>query len=64
MEVRGQEKARMTKRDLEKASGRGDRKDWSKKKMPYISKVERWSAKNFGRNGMNWAISAKESILD
>ena len=56
---------RTTKEDLEEASGRGDREDWFEEGgCPESSKVERLSASNHRRNGVNPAISAKGTILD
>ena len=43
----------MTKGDLEEESGRGDRIDWFQGGCPELRKMERCSAKNCGRNGVN-----------
>ena len=44
-----------TKEGMEEASGREDREDWFEKKECFeLSKVERWSASNYG---VNLAIS-------
>ena len=46
----------MTKEDLEEASGGGDREDWFEEEgHPESNKVERSSAKNRGRNGVNFS---------
>ena len=55
----------MTEEDLEEPSGRGDREDWFEEGgCPELSKGERQSASNCRRNGVNPAISAKETTLD
>ena len=57
------EKARTTE-DLEEARAR-DREDWYEEGgCSESSKVERRSARNCRRNGVNPAISAKETIPD
>ena len=48
-----------TKKDLEEASGEGDREDWFEGGCPELRQVERQSASNCRRNGVNLAISAK-----
>ena len=53
----------MTK-DLEEASGGGNRKDWFQGGCPELSRVERWSASNCRRNVLNLAISTKGTTLD
>ena len=63
LEVSGIEKARKTEEDLEKASG-GDREDLFEGGCPDLSKVERRSASNRRRNGVNPAISAKGTASD
>ena len=53
---------RTTKEDLEEASGRGDREDWFKEGGCLETRqVEGRSASNSRRNGVNPAISAKET---
>ena len=60
-----QEKAMMTKEDLEEASGGGDREDWFKEGgYPESRQVERRSASNCRGNGVNLAISAKGTAPD
>ena len=55
----------MTEEDLEEASGRGDRGDWFEERgRPEMRQVERQSASNCRRNGVNPAISAKGTTLD
>ena len=52
----------MTKEDLEEASEEGDRGDWFKEgRCPELSQVERRSASNCKKNGINSAISAKRT---
>ena len=58
-----QEKARTTEEDLEEASGRGNTEDWFEGGCPKSSKVEKLSASNCGRTGVNPAIS-KGTIPD
>ena len=62
LEVSGKEKARITEEDLEEASG--DREDWFEGGCPEMSKMERQSASNGRRNGVNRAISDKGTRLD
>ena len=50
-------------KDLEEASER-DRKDWFKGGYPESSKVERWSASDYRKNGVNPIISTKVTILN
>ena len=53
-------KATTTEEELEEASERRDREDWFKEGgCPELSKRERWSGNDCGRNGVNPAISAK-----
>ena len=55
----------MTEEDLEEASGRGDKEDWFEEgKCPKMRQVERRSASNCRTNGVNPAISAKETTPD
>ena len=55
----------MTEEDLEEASGGEDRKDWlEEEKCPETRQVERRSARNCKRNGVNPAIFAKGTTLD
>ena len=55
----------MTEEDLGEASGGGDREDWlEEEKCPETRQVERWSARNCRRNGVNPAIFAKGTTLD
>ena len=55
----------VTKENLEEASGRGDREDWFEEGgCPKSRQVERQSASNRKRNGVNLAISAKDTALD
>ena len=54
----------MTKKDLKKASGGGDREHWFKEGCPELRQVERWSASNCKRNGLNQAISATATTPD
>ena len=52
-------------RRLEKARGKGDRKDWFEEELRLESrKMDRWSVNNCGRNEVNPAISAKGTIPD
>ena len=54
----------MTEENLEEAS-RGDREDWFEEGgCPESRKVERWSASNCRRNGVNPAISAQGITSD
>ena len=56
----GKRKQGQPKKDLEEASGGGDREDWFKEEgCPESSKVKRWSASNCRRNRVNLAISAE-----
>ena len=56
---------RTTKEDLEEANERGDREDWFEEGgCRELSKVERRSASNCRRNGVNPAISAKGTTLN
>ena len=55
---------RMTKENLEEASGGGDREDWFEGGCPESRQVERQSASNCSRNGVNLAISAKGTTPD
>ena len=48
---------RTTEEDLEEESGRGDREDWFKKDA--LTQVERRSASNCRRNGVNPDVSTK-----
>ena len=55
----------MTEKSLEEASGGGDRKDsFEEGGCPELSNVERWSASNCRRNGVDPAISAKGTTPD
>ena len=54
----------MTEENLEKASGGGDREEWFEGGSPELRQVERHSVSNCRRNGMNPAISAKETTPD
>ena len=59
------EKARTTEKDLEEASGRGDREDWFEERgCPEMSKVEGWSESSRRWNGVKPVISAKVTIPD
>ena len=52
----------MTEEDLEEASGRGDREDWFEEGgCPETRQVERRSASNCRRNGVNPTISTKRT---
>ena len=54
------EKMRMTKEDLEEASGRGNREGWFKDgRYPKSNGVVKWSGKNCRRNGANPANSVE-----
>ena len=53
----------MTKEDLEETNKGGDREDWFKEEGCFeLSKVDKWSANNCRKNGVNPAISAKGTI--
>ena len=55
----------MIEEDLEEAGGGGDREDrFEKGGCPELNKMERWSASNCRRNGVNPAISVKETTPD
>ena len=55
----------MTEKDLEEASGGEGREDWFEEGGYSESRqVERWSASNRRRNGVNPAIPAKGTTLD
>ena len=55
----------MTKKDLEKSSGGGDREDWFEAGgCPELNKVERWNASNSRKNEVNLAIPAKGTTSD
>ena len=55
----------MTEKELKKASGGEDREDWSEAGgCSKSSKVEKRSASNCRRNGVNPAITAKETTPD
>ena len=65
LEVSGKRKQRMTEKDLEEASGRGDREDWFEEGgCPETRQVEGQSASNCRRNGINPALSAKGTTPD
>ena len=50
----------MTEEDLEETSGGGDRENWlEEEKCPKTRQVEKRSARNCRRNGVNPAIFAK-----
>ena len=54
-----------TEEDLQEVSGGEDREDWFEEgRCPESSKVERWSASNCRRNGVNTAISAEGITSD
>ena len=56
---------RTTEEDLEEASGRGDREDWSEEGgCPEMRQVEGRSVSNCRRNGVNPAISVKGTTPD
>ena len=56
---------RTIKEDLKEASGGGDREDWFEEGGCFESRqVERRSASNCRKNGVNLAISAKRTTLD
>ena len=52
------------RKDLEEASGGGDREDWIEGVYPESRQVKRWSASNCRRNGVDPAISAKGTTKD
>ena len=55
----------MIEEDLEEAGGGRDREDmFEKGGCPESNKMERWSASDCRRNGVNPAISAKETTPD
>ena len=66
LEVSGKRKLRMTKKNLEGASGGGgDRANWFEEGgYPESSKAERRSARNCRRNGVYSAISTKGTTPD
>ena len=56
---------RTTEENLEEESGGGDREDWFEEGgCSELGQVERQSASNCRRNGVNPAISAKGTTLD
>ena len=56
---------RTTEKELEEASGRGDREDWfEERECPEMRQAEGRSASNCRRNGVNPAISAKRTTPD
>ena len=46
----------MTKEDLEEASGGGDKDNWFEGGCSRLRQMERWSASNCRRNGVNMAM--------